>query len=189
MIAKIAILCLVSGVLAEDPYVGANLGQGGYRGPGLGGAGPYGETNYPAQPFSFGYDTVDEYGNRQFHKEEADANNARTGSYGYTDANGIYRRVNYVADANGFRATIETNEPGTQSGASADAVFNANPVVVAPGAAKTPVAYDAAAYAKPAGLGYDQPPGYQKAGYDQAGPGAVGFGKPLFRPTTRGFRG
>lgn len=48
---QIAILCLVSGVLAEDPYVGANLGQGGYRGPGLGGAGPYGETNYVSMIF------------------------------------------------------------------------------------------------------------------------------------------
>ncbi|KAG0413894.1 hypothetical protein HPB47_008957 [Ixodes persulcatus] len=79
-------------------------------------------------PFSFGYDTVDEYGTKLFHKEQSDANNARTGSYGYMDANGIYRRVNYVADANGFRATIETNEPGTQAGRSADAIFNARPV-------------------------------------------------------------
>lgn len=34
------------------------------------------------------------------------------GSYGYTDAWGLYRIVDYVADANGFRATIRTNEPG-----------------------------------------------------------------------------
>lgn len=36
-----------------------------------------------------------------------------TGSYGYTDSYGIYRQVDYVADKNGFRATIKTNEPGT----------------------------------------------------------------------------
>ncbi|KAH9384657.1 hypothetical protein HPB48_026668 [Haemaphysalis longicornis] len=52
----------------------------------------------------------------------------RLGSYGYRDEYGIFRRVNYVADANGFRATIDTNEPGTAAGRSADAVFNANPV-------------------------------------------------------------
>ena len=36
-----------------------------------------------------------------------------TGSYGYTDGHGIYRQVDYVADKNGFRASIKTNEPGT----------------------------------------------------------------------------
>ncbi|KAH6937522.1 hypothetical protein HPB50_001322 [Hyalomma asiaticum] len=93
----------------------------------------------PPQPYSFGYDTTDEFGTQLFHKEQGDANNAKTGSYGYRDANGIFRTVKYVADANGFRATIDTNEPGTAPGASADAVFNANPVAapaVAPGAGK-----------------------------------------------------
>lgn len=70
------------------------------------------EPVYAPQPYSFGYDTVDEYGNKQFRQETSDANNAKTGSYGYTDANGVYRRVDYVADAAGFRATISTNEPG-----------------------------------------------------------------------------
>ncbi|KAH8009325.1 hypothetical protein HPB51_014461 [Rhipicephalus microplus] len=83
----------------------------------------------PPQPYSFGYDNVDEFGNRQFHSEQADSNNAKTGSYGYRNVNGLYRRVNYVADAYGFRATVDTNEPGTAPGASADAVFNAAPVV------------------------------------------------------------
>ncbi|KAL1486442.1 hypothetical protein MTO96_031385 [Rhipicephalus appendiculatus] len=83
----------------------------------------------PPQPYSFGYDNVDEFGNRQFRSERGDSNNAKTGSYGYRDANGLYRRVNYVADAYGFRATVDTNEPGTAPGASADVVFNASPVV------------------------------------------------------------
>ncbi|XP_077553473.1 uncharacterized protein LOC144168341 [Haemaphysalis longicornis] len=86
-------------------------------------------ASLPPEPYNFGYDTVDELGNRQFHSEQGDANNAKTGSYGYTDVNGLYRRVNYVADANGFRATVDTNEPGTAPGASADVVFNAAPVV------------------------------------------------------------
>ncbi|KAL1479013.1 hypothetical protein MTO96_052217 [Rhipicephalus appendiculatus] len=68
------------------------------------------------------------------HKEQGDASNAKTGAYGYRDANGIFRTVKYVADANGFRATVDTNEPGTAPGASADAVFNANPVAAAAGA-------------------------------------------------------
>ncbi|CAN7996845.1 unnamed protein product, partial [Ixodes pacificus] len=109
----------------------------------------------PPQPYSFGYDNVDEYGTKLFHKETGDANNVKRGSYGYTDANGLYRRVNYVADANGFRATVETNEPGTQAGASADAVFNANPVVVGPtGAGTVGATYASSAYGSKAALGY-----------------------------------
>ncbi|KAH9371613.1 hypothetical protein HPB48_017701 [Haemaphysalis longicornis] len=79
------------------------------------------------QPYSFGYDNVDEFGTKTYHKEQGDASNAKTGSFGYTDASGLFRRVNYVADAGGFRAQVDTNEPGTLPGASADAVFNSNP--------------------------------------------------------------
>ncbi|GIY34705.1 uncharacterized protein CEXT_327491 [Caerostris extrusa] len=35
------------------------------------------------------------------------------GSYGFTDHRGIHREVHYVADKQGFRATVKTNEPGT----------------------------------------------------------------------------
>lgn len=35
------------------------------------------------------------------------------GSYGYTDNQGLYRQVDYVANAGGFRAVVKTNEPGT----------------------------------------------------------------------------
>ncbi|KAH8009359.1 hypothetical protein HPB51_015682 [Rhipicephalus microplus] len=86
----------------------------------------------PPTPYSFGYDTEDEYGNKQFHKEEGDSHNIKTGSYGYTDANGLFRRVNYVADGTGFHVTITTNEPGTAPGRSADAMYNADSVVVPP---------------------------------------------------------
>ncbi|KAK8761553.1 hypothetical protein V5799_027179 [Amblyomma americanum] len=98
----------------------------------------------PPQPYSFGYDNVDEYGTQSYHKEQGDSNNVKTGSYGYRDAYGIYRRVTYVADANGFRATVDTNEPGTAPGYSADATFNARPVrapVVAKSASSPVPAY------------------------------------------------
>ncbi|KAH8032388.1 hypothetical protein HPB51_024517 [Rhipicephalus microplus] len=94
------------------------------------------ESSEPPQPYSFGYDNVDEFGTQSYHKERSDANNVKTGTYGYRDANGIFRRVSYVADANGFRATVDTNEPGTAPGSSADVVFNARPVRV-PVAAKS----------------------------------------------------
>ncbi|XP_022655387.1 cuticle protein 10.9-like [Varroa jacobsoni] len=124
------------------------------------------EPVYAPQPYSFGYDTVDEYGNKQFRQETSDANNAKRGSYGYTDADGIYRRVDYVADAAGFRATISTNEPGTKAGQSADAVFNAPegvktsaPVVKAASAYLAPT-YVAPAYAPAVKPGYGF--GYRK---------------------------
>ncbi|XP_077553311.1 uncharacterized protein LOC144168135 [Haemaphysalis longicornis] len=110
---------------------------GGYSGGFAGGFGPSfaaatnrfarQEQYYPPQPYSFGYDNVDEFGTKTYHKEQGDASNSKTGSFGYTDASGLFRRVNYVADAGGFRAQIDTNEPGTLPGASADAVFNSNP--------------------------------------------------------------
>ncbi|KAK8775886.1 hypothetical protein V5799_030771 [Amblyomma americanum] len=107
----------------------------------------------PPQPYSFGYDNVDEYGTQSYHKEKGDANNVKTGSYGYRDASGIYRRVTYVADANGFRATVDTNEPGTAPGYSADATFNARPIRVAAAAksasAPFPVYAAPPAYAAP----------------------------------------
>ncbi|KAK8772638.1 hypothetical protein V5799_024130 [Amblyomma americanum] len=149
--------------------------QAGYQGAGYGGyvrpaaGSPYrgydGYTTAP-QPYSFGYDTVDEYGNRQFRSEQGDVNNVKTGSYGYRDVNGLYRRVNYIADANGFRATVDTNEPGTAPGSSADVVFNAAPVVPpVPGGAGAPAAYGSSALAA----------GYNNGGYGRFG-GYGGYG-------------
>ncbi|KAK8782883.1 uncharacterized protein LOC144123506 isoform X2 [Amblyomma americanum] len=110
-----------------------------------------------AQSYSFGYNSADEFGTRVQRQESSDVNNVRTGSYGYADAKGIYRHVQYVADAAGFRAAIDTNEPGTAHGQTAGALYNAAPLQAAPVAAPAP--YKAAvpvapapyaAYAKPA---------------------------------------
>ncbi|XP_076322174.1 cuticle protein 16.8-like [Tachypleus tridentatus] len=72
------------------------------------------------QRYVYGYQIKDEYGTIQFRKEETTGDRAVKGSYGYTDASGMYRKVEYVADADGFRAIIKTNEPGTASRNSAD---------------------------------------------------------------------
>lgn len=56
-------------------------------------------------------------------EETSDENNRKTGSYSYTDATGTTRTVRYVADENGFRATVETNEHGTKSHVAADAEY------------------------------------------------------------------
>ncbi|KAH7966085.1 hypothetical protein HPB49_013785 [Dermacentor silvarum] len=101
------------------------------------------------KPCSFGYDITNEFGTRLFHNEQCDNKNAKTGTYGYRDANGIFRTVSYVADADGYRATIDTNVPGTAPRASADAVFNANPVA-APATAPRLGAYTRTPYTGPA---------------------------------------
>ncbi|GIY71351.1 uncharacterized protein CDAR_279501 [Caerostris darwini] len=64
------------------------------------------------QPYKFGYSIKDKYS--QQHRDEI-SNGAGDvkGSYGYVDAKGVYRKVEYVADEGGFRAEIKTNEPGT----------------------------------------------------------------------------
>ncbi|XP_075587275.1 uncharacterized protein LOC124498675 [Dermatophagoides farinae] len=70
------------------------------------------EHNPEPEPYSFNFNVNDDSGNGQFRREEGDRNGVVRGSYGYTDAWGLYRIVDYVADKNGFRATIRTNEPG-----------------------------------------------------------------------------
>ncbi|XP_022648983.1 cuticle protein 10.9-like [Varroa jacobsoni] len=95
------------------------------------------------QPYSFGYDTQDEFGTRQTRSEVSNAVGAKVGSYGYTDPHGIYRQVNYIADAAGFRASISTNEPGTSASATGAALYNAPTTYVAPAPARivaTPIA-------------------------------------------------
>jgi len=84
------------------------------------------DENYgPADPYNFGFDVRDEFGNNMFRKEDSDGRGSVTGSYGYTDANGLFRLVEYIADANGFRANVKSNEPGVGPASPADIVLTA----------------------------------------------------------------
>ncbi|GFQ80684.1 cuticle protein 16.8 [Trichonephila clavata] len=67
---------------------------------------------YRSQPYEFGYGINDHFSN-QYRQEAGNGVGGVVGSYGFTDARGIARRVNYVADHAGFRAQVNTNEPGT----------------------------------------------------------------------------
>ncbi|XP_049267482.1 uncharacterized protein LOC125757794 [Rhipicephalus sanguineus] len=84
------------------------------------------------RPYKFDYNIADHEGNQQYRIERADAQNTNTGAYGYRDVNGVFRHVNYIADQYGFRAVVNTNEPGTAPMDSADVVFNAAPIKVVP---------------------------------------------------------
>jgi len=75
-------------------------------------------TTSSPSPYSFAYNTADVAGTQLVRQEAGDANGAVRGRYGYRDADGLYRTVEYIADSNGFRAAIRSNEPGL--GNSAD---------------------------------------------------------------------
>ncbi|XP_015929346.1 cuticle protein 10.9-like [Parasteatoda tepidariorum] len=69
------------------------------------------EEHHAPKPYKFGYSIKDKHGEQ--HREESGTGGHVTGSYGFTDARGVKRQVNYVADKAGFRAQVKTNEPGT----------------------------------------------------------------------------
>ncbi|XP_022710331.1 uncharacterized protein LOC111272917 isoform X2 [Varroa jacobsoni] len=75
------------------------------------------------QPYDFGYSIQDEYGNSQYRQETGHQGGIIRGSYGYTDALGTYRKVKYIADGNGFRAEVLSNEPGVKGENPASASF------------------------------------------------------------------
>ncbi|XP_076353618.1 uncharacterized protein LOC143248773 [Tachypleus tridentatus] len=92
------------------------------------------EIHSPVQPYSYGYRIKDEYDTIQLRKEETVGSNVVRGSYGYTDAAGLYRKIEYVADAHGFRASIKTNEPGTanQNPANVEIISEQGPQLLQP---------------------------------------------------------
>jgi len=76
------------------------------------------------KPFSFSYNNADEFGTQWTREESGDANGVVRGSYSYRDASGQYRVVTYVADADGFRAVVDSNEPGLVPHEPANVVYN-----------------------------------------------------------------
>uniref|UniRef100_A0A061QLE1 Putative cuticular protein n=1 Tax=Cupiennius salei TaxID=6928 RepID=A0A061QLE1_CUPSA len=66
-------------------------------------------------PYAFGYEA-----DGSARQESGDASGKVSGSYKVTNEDGSVRLVKYVADEKGFRADIDTNEPGTKSDNPAD---------------------------------------------------------------------
>ncbi|KAG8195813.1 hypothetical protein JTE90_004816 [Oedothorax gibbosus] len=97
----------------------------------LGGGGDYnagrmGQVGYSKPtPYQMEFNVPDEQGNQQFRQEQGDGNGNVRGSYGYRDIQGLYRAVKYVAGRDGFKASVLTNEPGTDGKESpADVAMN-----------------------------------------------------------------
>ncbi|KPM10981.1 cuticle protein [Sarcoptes scabiei] len=80
------------------------------------------EPGTPVAPYNFAFDETDEFG-MNLKRQEASENGIVTGSYSFTTPEGYTRVVNYVSDEKGFRAQVQTNEPGTASSAPADAEY------------------------------------------------------------------
>lgn len=74
--------------------------------------------------YEFVYDIVDPLGATNSRSETGDATGRKQGSYTLTDIDGRARRVQYVADKQGFRASVDTNEPGTALSAPANVIIN-----------------------------------------------------------------
>ncbi|XP_064487321.1 uncharacterized protein LOC135399493 [Ornithodoros turicata] len=74
------------------------------------------------QPYSFSYDAIGHDGSSS-RSESGDGRGRVTGYYTLSTGEGSRRRVSYVADEGGFRATVDTNEHGTADDSPADVVF------------------------------------------------------------------
>lgn len=86
----------------------------------------YNEPEPSPEPYSFTYETTDEYGTTLTRTESGDAQGNVKGSYMYRDPEGIYRTVEYGDSGDGFSASIQTNEPGVVAHKAADAEYLKN---------------------------------------------------------------
>jgi len=122
----IVILALV-GYAAAQPLIGVHTGQ---------------SSQFRSQDnignYAFGYNE-DHASGGTFRREQGGPG-VQVGSYGLRDADGRSRVVNYVADAAGFRANIQTNEPGVEPKDPAAVLINKAQAIVAPAVAAAPLA-------------------------------------------------
>lgn len=82
--------------------------------------------------YRFAYDIIDHLGARNGRSESGDVLGNKVGSYSIADIDGRVRRVDYIADGAGFRASIQTNEHGTAPSNTAAASYNPPLVAAAP---------------------------------------------------------
>lgn len=81
------------------------------------------EDNRPGTPYRFVYGSTSKDGTHG-REEMSDEDGTVRGSYRIMLADGRMRVVKYIADKNGFRAGIATNEQGTESASSSGVVIH-----------------------------------------------------------------
>ena len=79
--------------------------------------------NLSPKPYEFGYEIADGLGTFQHRREVSDGIRSVKGSYGYVNQAGVRRNVDYVADQDGFRPVIHSNEPGLSGQSSANVLY------------------------------------------------------------------
>lgn len=82
------------------------------------------EPENAPEPYSFGY-SAESVGGMSAHQESGDGRGHVQGFYMLMGDDGRERRVDYVADENGYRASVSTNEVGTRSESAGDAQYQA----------------------------------------------------------------
>jgi hypothetical protein len=136
-------------ILALVGYV--SCGVIGYAAPAIGVLESGASSQFRSQDnvgnYAFGYNEDHATGGT-FRREQGSAG-VQVGSYGLRDADGRVRVVNYVADAAGFRANVQSNEPGVEAKDPANVLINKAQAIVA-AAAPAVVAPAAEVYAAPA---------------------------------------
>ncbi|XP_035215051.1 cuticle protein 10.9-like [Stegodyphus dumicola] len=95
----------------------------GYSGPAFPVASPFNVIQVFPKPYEFGYEFGDGLGMSQHRREVSDGNGIVKGRYGYLDPLGVYRNVEYTADADGYKAVVRSNEPGSANQNTGDAVY------------------------------------------------------------------
>ncbi|PRD27854.1 UNVERIFIED_CONTAM: Adult-specific rigid cuticular protein 15.7 [Trichonephila clavipes] len=144
MIAQIAVIFAAIAVAHSNPL----LGHGALVSTGV-------STSARSQDafgnYAFGYDIKNGVGAANSRSEVGDGYGNKKGSYTIADIDGRARRVDYVADAHGFRASVKTNEPGTAASAPAAALI-ASPYAGPVGPVVNHVAPAAPAVAAPIAL-------------------------------------
>ncbi|EEC04675.1 cuticular protein, putative, partial [Ixodes scapularis] len=120
--------------------------------------------------YQFGYDAQGPDGSSS-RQETSDGSGRVQGSYTITTADGLQRKVKYAADEGGFRARVDTNEPGTTNDSPADVTLQSS----APSPAELSAQYTASRGYGRGGGGYGGG-GYGGGGYGGAGAGGGRFG-------------
>ncbi|XP_003742427.1 cuticle protein 10.9 [Galendromus occidentalis] len=85
------------------------------------------QEQYAPIPYKYAYSATGDEGSHSA-EETSDGNGRVQGSYTIQLADGRVRTVSYVADENGFRPSISTNELGTESRAPADAAIQSSAI-------------------------------------------------------------
>lgn len=86
---------------------------------------PASEPTEPPHPYNFAYEEKDSNYTIS-RQEEMDDRGVVKGTYSYIDRDGHFRTVNYIADDDGFRVSVQSNEPGLTNSQPAGATIQLN---------------------------------------------------------------